>query len=234
MGAWIAIGLLIAALLGLFLWPEAGTIAGMEQDDFARLAAGLALIIFLGGAVFASYRGRIKDAVKHAVGWAAFFLVLIGLYAYRGELSGVAERVAGELMPPGAPVTINNGPEGRSVRVRRHWNGHFIAKAQVNGKVVSMIVDTGASTVVLRPEDAKSAGINTARLNYTVPIQTANGRAFAARVRLDRVMIGPVALGDVEALIAMPGSLHQSLLGMSFLNRLRSYEFSGDFLILRS
>jgi aspartyl protease family protein len=56
---------------------------------------------------------------------------------------------------------------------------------------------------------------------------------MAARVRLDRVGIGPLDRTKVEALVAKPGALTQSLLGMSFLSRLRSYEFSGDFLTLR-
>ena len=96
-----------------------------------------------------------------------------------------------------------------------------------------MIVDTGASTVVLRHEDADRLGINMHTLHYSVPVQTANGPSQAARVQLDFIRIGNVGVRRVEALIAKPGTLHQSLLGMSFLSRLRSYEFSGDYLELR-
>ena len=96
-----------------------------------------------------------------------------------------------------------------------------------------MIVDTGASTIVLRPADARKAGIDPKSLTYRVPVLTANGRAMAARVRLDSVAIGPLDRKNVDALVAQPGALTQSLLGMSFLSRLRSYEFSGDFLRLR-
>jgi aspartyl protease family protein len=66
-----------------------------------------------------------------------------------------------------------------------------------------------------------------------VPVQTANGASYAARLKLPQINIGKVAVRNVEALVARPGSLHQSLLGMSFLSRLRSYEFSGDYLELR-
>jgi aspartyl protease family protein len=66
-----------------------------------------------------------------------------------------------------------------------------------------------------------------------VPVLTANGRTMAARVWLDDVSVGPLDRTRVEALIAQPGALSQSLLGMSFLSRLRSYEFSGDYLTLR-
>jgi aspartyl protease family protein len=86
---------------------------------------------------------------------------------------------------------------------------------------------------VLRPEDAAKAGIDNSRLSFTVPVLTANGRTVAARVRLESVALGPLARQQVEALVAEPHALTQSLLGMSFLSRLRSYEFSGDFLTLR-
>ena len=96
-----------------------------------------------------------------------------------------------------------------------------------------MIVDTGASSIVLTPEDARAAGIDVDEMTFRVPVLTANGRTMAARIWLEDVAIGPRDRTRVEALIAQPGALSQSLLGMSFLSRLRSYEFSGDYLTLR-
>ena len=146
----------------------------------------------------------------------------------------VADRVIGELTPQGSQINVT-APQGtgQAVRIKRGWTGHFVANAKIKDKGVEMIVDTGASTVVLRHEDAKKLGINMRSLRYTVPVQTANGSSYAARVELDSIMIGKVGLQGVEALIAKPGSLHQSLLGMSFLSRLRSYEFAGEYLELR-
>ena len=65
-------------------------------------------------------------------------------------------------------------------------------------------------------------------------MQTANGTTYAAHVRLRNLTLGPINLTDVDALVAKPGALKENLLGMSFLSRLRSYEFSGDYLTLRS
>ena len=96
-----------------------------------------------------------------------------------------------------------------------------------------MLVDTGASTVVLKPADAQTLGVDMSKLRYTVPVQTANGTTYAAHVRLKRISVGAIGFNDVEALVSKPGALKDSLLGMSFLNRLRSYEFSGEFLTLR-
>ena len=71
------------------------------------------------------------------------------------------------------------------------------------------------------------------QLAYNVPVNTANGGTFAAAVRLKTVSIGPIVMRNVEALVSKPGALKESLLGMNFLRRLRSYEFSGEFLTLR-
>jgi aspartyl protease family protein len=139
-----------------------------------------------------------------------------------------------ELVPPGDVVAVD-GPQGeRSVRIRRRGDGHFIAKAQINGQTVPMLVDTGATSIVLKPADARAAGIDIDRLSFTVPVQTANGPAFAAAVRLRQIALGSIVVEGLDALVARPGVLQESLLGMNFLRRLRSYEFSGDFLTLRS
>jgi aspartyl protease family protein len=96
-----------------------------------------------------------------------------------------------------------------------------------------MLVDTGASTVVLRPEDGQRLGFDIEQLRYVVPVQTANGTTYAASVRVRSLSVGKIKLNDVDALVAKRGSLRENLLGMSFLNRLKSYEFSGEYLTLR-
>jgi len=98
---------------------------------------------------------------------------------------------------------------------------------------MTLLVDTGASTVVLTPSDAERAGLDTDDLAYSVAVHTANGTTYAAPVRLRSVAIGPLVVNNVDALVAQPGSLKENLLGMSFLRRLQSYEFSKDFLTLR-
>ena len=180
-----------------------------------------------------SYRGRVGNMARDALTWLALGFGLVTLYAYKDDLMPIAARVVGELLP-GSAMTVEQSSSGLTeVRIRKRIDGHFTANVAVNGKKISMMVDTGASTIVLRPEDAKKAGIDVSKLDYRVPVLTANGRTVAARVRLDEVSIGPLDRTKVDALVAQPGALTQSLLGMSFLSRLRSYEFSGDFLTLR-
>jgi aspartyl protease family protein len=158
---------------------------------------------------------------------------LIG-YSYRDEFTHLYYRLAGELAPPGIAISTEPVSTGeRAVRIRRRGDGHFAANTTVNGVRLQMMVDTGASTVVLRQADAKAAGIDPKSLDYSIPVSTANGQTFAARVRLRSMTIGSIQIDNVDALVAKPGALRESLLGMTFLSRLRSYEFSGEFLTLR-
>ena len=232
MSAWIAIFVLALAAM-LLVSNESGTIANLDADTFGYVALGVALLVFIGGGVLLRYRGHAGAMFRDAVTWIALGLALVTLYSYRDVLLPKAGRLAGELLP-GSAMVVEESPGGPvEVKIRKRLDGHFTAKAEINGTPITMIVDTGASTIVLRPEDAKKIGINLNKLSYTVPVLTANGRAVAARVRLDTVAIGPLARDDVDALVAEPKALTESLLGMSFLSRLRSYEFSGDFLRLR-
>ena len=170
---------------------------------------------------------------RDAVTWVALGLALVTIYSYGDVLLPLVGRVAGELLP-GSAMVVEQSPHGPvEVKIRKRLDGHFTAKAEVNGTSTTMIVDTGASTIVLRSEDAKKAGIDVSHLNFTVPVLTANGRTVAAKVRLNAVAIGPLQREGVDALVAEPKALTESLLGMSFLGRLRSYEFFGDFLTLR-
>jgi aspartyl protease family protein len=232
MSAWIA--LFILALGAMFLLADTGgTIAGVDSTTFGYVVFCVAILVYLTGGMLSRYGGRATPIVRDAVTWLALGLGIVTIYTYRATLLPIAGRVAGELIP-GSAMTVEESSNGLTeVRLRKRMDGHFVASVVVNGKSVSMIVDTGASEIVLRPEDAERAGIDTKALSYTIPVYTANGRSMTAHVRLDSVAIGPLDRQKVEALVAKPGALTQSLLGMSFLSRLRSYEFSGDFLTLR-
>jgi aspartyl protease family protein len=234
MGAWIALTLLVIAGLALLLRADAGSIAGFDPSDFAIAVASIALLIFLSSSIAGSYRGRAGQAVRDLLTWSLVALLLVAGYSYREEIFSLGHRVVGELMPPGTALRGEQIEGERSVRIRRRPDGHFIVKTQVNGVSMVMLVDTGASTVVLKPGDAQRLGIDVDGLRYSVPVQTANGTTYAAHVRLRNLTLGPISLDDVEALVAKPGALKENLLGMSFLSRLRSYEFTTDLLTLRS
>ena len=232
MTTWVA--LFILALGGMMLVSnDSGMIAGLDVTTFGYGAFLLALLIYLAGGLLGHYGGGATTIARDAVTWLALGLGLVTLYAYKEELTPIATRVVGELLPGTAMTVETSAGDLAEVKIRKRLNGHFTAEVEVNGKPVSMIVDTGASSIVLTPEDARAAGIDVDEMTFRVPVLTANGRTMAARIWLEDVAIGPLDRTRVEALIAQPGALSQSLLGMSFLSRLRSYEFSGDYLTLR-
>ncbi|HVY43313.1 MAG TPA: TIGR02281 family clan AA aspartic protease [Hyphomicrobiaceae bacterium] len=234
MALWVGLLLLALGGIALALHTEQGEILGLSLNDFASVTTGVALLILIGIALLASYRGRMGQAVRDVLSWTGLALVLVAGYSFREEITGIAYRVVGELAPPGTVTTVESTTPGeRAVRIRRRPDGHFAASVAVDGTSIKMLVDTGASSVVLRQADADRLGVDTRSLHYTVPVHTANGVAYAAHVRLRNVSIGPIAIPQVEALVAQPGTLKESLLGMTFLSRLRSYEFSGEFLTLR-
>ena len=224
---WFLLLLIGIGLLALVLRHDQGTIAGFETGDFASLVYKIALLVFIGGAVLALFRERIAEAFQAAMFWVVIGLVLALGYTYRYDLRDIGDRVLSELVPGRAAT------RGSNVEISRGRGGEFQVSTQVNGANIAMMLDTGASAVVLTQEAAKAAGLPLDLLNYSVNVDTANGRTRAASVTLDRVAVGSIVERSVPALIAQPGQLKTSLLGMSFLNRLERWEVRGDRLVLR-
>ncbi|HEY0567736.1 MAG TPA: TIGR02281 family clan AA aspartic protease [Xanthobacteraceae bacterium] len=140
----------------------------------------------------------------------------------------MGNRVLAELLPGRA------ASRGRVVEISRGRTGEFQVTAEVNGARLPMILDTGATSVVLTLDAAKAAGLPLEVLSYTVNVDTANGRTRAAAVTLDRLAVGSIIERAVPALIVPAGQLRTNLLGMSFLNRLESWEVRGDRLMMRA
>jgi aspartyl protease family protein len=223
----LLIGIVIAILI-IFARNGDGTVGPLSTNEFGSLAYQVALLVFLGAAVLTMFRERFSQALTAALLWVMVGLVLVVVYSYRFELHAVADRVLVVLVP-GHVVS-----HGRTVEIGRANDGDFAVRAQINGARVAMVLDTGASSVVLTREDAKAAGLPLEVLNYSVSIDTANGRTMAAPVTLDRLAIGGLVEHSIAALVAQPGQLKVSLLGMSFLNRMQSWEVRGDRLFLHA
>ena len=204
-----------------------GNAGGMTSDNFASLIMSIGFLALIGGTVLVLFRQNFPKALAAIFFWILFAVLLAAGYTYRFELRDISKRVLTELLP-GRAFT-----RGRIVEIARGRAGDFGISAQINGARIPMALDTGASAVVLTQDAAKAAGLPLEVLNYDVNVDTANGRTRAASVTLDRVGIGGIVERSVPALIAQPGQLRTNLLGMSFLNRLESWEVRGDKLIMR-
>jgi aspartyl protease family protein len=204
------------------------SIMGLDVETTMQVTGAMLMIALLGSMTLGQGRGQWRETLKMVVGWAAIALVVIAGYAYRFELASVGNRVAGAIVPG----LMLFGPGGE-VTASRSSDGHFTFKAEANGKPIRIMFDTGASTVVLKAEDAAASGILAADLSYTVNVRTANGVTQAAPVTLRTLEIGGIRETNVQAMVAKPGQLFENLLGMSFLERLSSYEVRGDQLTLR-
>ncbi|MCG6856799.1 MAG: TIGR02281 family clan AA aspartic protease [Salaquimonas sp.] len=227
---WLILGVIGTAALLLIVNHDSGTLFGMDNDRFGSMVYFSVWALVIAAALF-TRRGQWREMARNIVLWLAIILILMAGYLYRYDLQDFGARLTGGLIP-GSPISDTYGDGQARITLIRGNDDHFHARAQVNGASVTFLVDTGASSVVLSANDAERAGIDIDRLSYTTPVTTANGRTTAAQIRLDSLDIGAIHRPDVMAMVARPGALNTSLLGMNYLSTLSSFDFRGDRLIL--
>ncbi len=191
-------------------------IARLLRHDMGGLVIKVALVVFAGGLVLVMFREKLSKALEAMLFWAMVGLLLVVGYTYRFELRDAGDRVIAELVPG------HVAGSGRNVEVVRGRGGEFALAAHVNGARVPMVLDTGASSVVLTQEAAKAAGLPIEVLDYTVKLETANGRTSAAPITLDRLAVGGLTERAVPALVVKSGQMKNNLLGMTFLTGWRA------------
>lgn len=224
---YVVVAIVAVAGLALLISSGVGDLFGLSESQFGAAVPLVALLaVFLAGAV--ARNRNIPKTLGSAAIWVGIFgIVLVG-YAFRDDLSGVAARVVGELVPSNAVVDREAG----TATFQQGRSGHFEVVAEINGARLPMLFDTGATAVVLTDADARAAGIDMSRLTYSIPVSTANGTGWAAGVQLDGITVGGIERRGVRAFVAEAGALDVSLLGMSYLETLSSYAVSSNALIL--
>lgn len=164
-----------------------------------------------------------------------FAVLLLGVGLYVAHYAD--ETLDAKSSTPAREAQVDAGPQaptssGRSLMIEAGRNGHFAVQSRVNGVFTDFLIDTGASVVVLRETDAANAGMRPLPAAYTATVSTANGKARAAPVKLDRIEVGGITVYDVPALVMPDDVLDKNLLGMTFLSRLRRYEVAGGRMVL--
>lgn len=223
-GLGIVIGVLVAGLVVLLINRDSGQSFGIDNDSFARVVVLLPFVLLLSAGLS---RRNLGQNLRYAIWWLLIALVLVIGYVERDDALALKDKVLGALLPGHAIITTTSDGQ-QQVILQRSSGGHFSTTVSINGVDLPMMVDTGASAVVLRAEDVAKLGINPDELNYGVTVNTANGDALAAPVRLRQVAIGGIVRENVRALVTQPGRLQSGLLGMTFLSTLDSVQMRGD------
>ena len=178
----------------------------MEKADIASLVYLGLLGIALAGSMLSANRHQIGKMAQYALIWGFVFVGAVAAI-------GLWPQISTSLMPQQSVVTGNG-----EIAVPRHFDGHYYLTLELNGAPVQFVIDTGATDMVLTPQDAARAGIDVGGLSYTNRAMTANGMVQTARINLDRVTVAGITDRSVPAVVN--GSpMQESLLGMTYLHR---------------
>ena len=190
--------------------------------SFVYLAGCLVLV----GSAFLVRRIPIAQGLKMALAWALIFFAAFAVFALRDDFAALGSRLLGEAR--GDPQMVRSGSE---LRIKMSDDGHFWVNAEVNGKKVRFLVDSGATVTGISAETARDAGVDVDS-GSAVLVETANGTVAAQRARADSIAIGSIEQRD-QPIFVFEGDHDTDVLGMSFLSSLSGWGVEGQWLILR-
>ena len=178
-----------------------------------------------------------RSLLGELASWSAAAAILVAGVVHYETLRTTLGTALGIEAPPAATETTAADTSDMPTRAgteefRARADGHYYAEAEINGRPIAVMVDTGASMVALTYEDAERAGLRLRPSDFTARVSTANGTAAVAPVMLDRVTIGRITVRNVEAAVCERGRLAKTLLGMSFLSRLARVDIAAGRLTL--
>ena len=186
----------------------------------------LSILVFIGFSSTFRNNLRVGKMLKQLSIWLAIGIFLIAAFSFRHDLYSLASRLLGELVPS-LGVKVRD-----SVSVPASKNGHYFILANIKGVSIRFLVDTGASDIILTRKEASRIGFDVDKLKFSKIYSTANGKISAAPVSIKRINIGPFAFKNVSASVNA-AEMEHSLLGMTFLDLLSSYEVRDGWLTIR-
>lgn len=228
-GARVFVWVAVLVLLGLGVWWLSELFPGQINSDWeqGRLVWLIALLALFSTGVLFARRVNVRETVRNIAIWVALAAVLLIGVSFRDEIEDVAMRVRSELVPGYA---IESGEH--EMVLTESQGGNFFIFGEANGVRVRFLIDTGASDTVLSPMDAQAIGIDLNALDFSRVYSTANGMGRGASYTLDELAVGPISISPMP--VSINGAeMNTSLLGMTFLRRLRSFEIQGRRLILK-
>ena len=219
---------LVAMGGGLWLLFQAFPGALHTPQDWMWLVGGGAWLTFLIAGNRPRGRAEWRQGLRNAGIWVGIIAVLVIGVTYRAELADGAQRLRMALSFS-YPVATNP----HELVITQSGDGSFYVMGKVNGQLVRFVVDTGASETVLSPADAKRLGIDISGLVFDQVSETANGEGHGANYTADSLAIGNIGFMNMPMTINQ-AQMSSSLLGMTFLRKLESFQVKGDRLYLRS
>lgn len=190
----------------------------MSSWEYGRLIYLGLLVTVIGGWFFLQNRRNLSKMLQQALIWVFLFIgviVAVGLWQDIRNISFPRQAI------------LSN----EQIELPRAPDGHYYLTADVNGAAIRFVVDTGATDIVLRREDALNAGIDPDTLTFWGEAMTANGPVKTTPIRLDRISIGPIEDKGIKAWVN-GGQMDTSLMGMSYLQRFSKIEITAGSLVL--
>jgi aspartyl protease family protein len=213
-------------------------------DGLAPVNPSLTLFAKFVSVGTALYRGFAADVVISAgplVECGVMRNIMI-FAAFIAGLGTIMAQLADKMTPTPAlasTVVRNAAPDEtvaqtgiRSITLPRDGRGHFQTEGRIDGQRIGFMIDTGASVVALNETSAARFGLRPSRGDYNATVTTANGTIKAARTRLAMVDIGGLVVRDVDAMVLPDAALSENLLGLSFLSKLKRFEYANGKLVL--
>jgi aspartyl protease family protein len=162
-----------------------------------------------------------------------FAAIMIGLGTFMAQMADKISS-ASATSAPRTTVAVAAAPQvgGRSLNIPRDSRGHFQTEGRIDGQRIGFMVDTGASVVALNETSAARFGLRPSRGDYNATVSTANGTIKAARTRIAMLDVGGLIVRDVDAMVLPDEALSENLLGLSFLSRLKRFEYANGQMVL--
>jgi aspartyl protease family protein len=164
-----------------------------------------------------------------------FAAIMVGLGSFMAQLADKMTPTpahASATANTAAPIETTGQSSGRSISLARDGRGHFLTEARIDGQRIAFMVDTGASVIALNETSAARFGLRPSRGDYNASVTTANGTIRAARTRLAMVDVGGLIVRDVDAMVLPDEALSENLLGLSFLSKLKRFEYANGKMVL--
>lgn len=195
----------------------------MSGDDIARaFAAGLMLVLVVSS--LSARRLNLGETLRMALAWVAIFAVVFVLFLFRDEARVVWDRARADI------IGSRGVTDGQTLRVPMRDDGHFWVRGRINGREVDFMVDSGATTTAIPADLAAAANVDVSSA-FPVTLNTANGTVSASRGRVASLVIGPFEQADAPVVVSAAFG-DTTVLGMSFLSRLKGWRVEGRTLIL--